>query len=1072
MEKRIENKKIAPALRKVLSLLLSLVMLFSITAGIDLSAYAETVVSGFCGDNLEWSIDENGVLFIDGVGNMDDFGGYNSSNSPLWYDSKDLIEEVVIGSGVTSIGNYAFKDCENIARITIPNTVTRIGGDIFINFVDANSGYNLEVAVFYNDTIENWRHISIDNDEYSDMAAFTRFCTIHCVDGDIIAGVFNDNVEFEYQILKDGTAEITAYIGSETDISIPSKIDGYTVTSIGNNAFYECWSLKKVIIPDGVTSIGQRAFYKCSCLTSIDIPDSVSSIGSSAFYSCESLTNIRIPDGVTMINSGTFYNCESLTNIIIPDSVTSIGYNAFKFCEKLNSIKLSDNVISIDDDAFGYCKSLTSITIPDSVTSIGQWTFSYCYSLIDISIPNGVLFIDDSTFFNCESLKSITITNSIKRINSSAFGLCDSLSDVYYDGTIDEWNDISLGDNNERLTQSTIYCSDSIINCNHRYSIIEVIKQETCTEDGKTKFTCEFCGKIEYETYLAEGHSYDDGIITKPVTCTSNGIKTYTCTVCKATRTETIHTGGHKTVRDKAVAATCTTAGKTEGLHCSVCNTVITAQKTVPATGHSFEELELEPPTATTKGIKTYLCSKCDEIKTEIIPALGLKTPTLKAAVNANGSFTLSWNKVSEAENYELYIKNADGSYKLMKTATDASTKFIIATAAYGKAYSYKIRAIAGNVKSDFSNVVNVTNNKKLQTPTMKATVNANGTFKLSWNAVSGATAYELYIKQSDGSYKLMKTTTATSFTTAFATYGKQFSYTMRAVTSKNKSAASAYSSAVNATNNKKLQTPTMKATVNANGTFKLSWNAVSGATAYELYIKQADGSYKLMKTTTATSFTTAFATYGKQFSYKMRAVTSKNKSAASAYSSVVNAKNTKKLQTPTLKVTVNTNGTFKLSWNKVTGAEKYELYIKQANGSYKLMKTTTSTSFTTAFATYGKQFSYKMRAVKGNTKSAYSSVVNAKNTKKLQTPSLKVAVNKNGSFKLSWGKVTGATSYQIYMKQSNGTYKLIKTTSSTSFTTAVASKGKTYSYKVRAVTSKNKNATSNYSKVVSAKRK
>ncbi len=85
--------------------------------------------------------------------------------------------------------------------------------------------------------------------------------------------------------------------------------------------------------------------------------------------------------------------------------------------------------------------------------------------------------------------------------------------------------------------------------------------------------------------------------------------------MCKATRTETIHTGGHKTVRDKAVAATCTTAGKTEGLHCSVCNTVITAQKTVPATGHSFEELELEPPTATTKGIKTYLCSKCDEIK-------------------------------------------------------------------------------------------------------------------------------------------------------------------------------------------------------------------------------------------------------------------------------------------------------------------------------------------------------------------------------------------------------------------------------------------------------------------------
>ncbi len=367
--------------------------------------------------------------------------------------------------------------------------------------------------------------------------------------------------------------------------------------------------------------------------------------------------------------------------------------------------------------------------------------------------------------------------------------------------------------------------------------------------------------------------------------------------------------------------------------------------------------------------------------------------------------------------------------------------------------------------------IIPVYKDMQLAAPTLKVSVNANGTFTLSWNKVSGASKYDLYIKQSDGSYKVMKTTTATSFTTAFATYGKQYAYKMKAVGS----STSDFSNTVNATNNKKLQTPTMKATVNANGTFKLSWSAVAGATAYELYIKQADGSYKLMKTTTSTSFTTAFATYGKQFSYKMRAVTSKNKSAASAYSSVVNAKNTKKLQTPALKVTVNSNGTFKLSWNKVTGAEKYELYIKQANGSYKLMKTTTATSFTTAFATYGKQYSYKMRAVTSKNKSAasaYSSVVNAKNTKKLQTPALKVAVNKNGSFKLSWGKVTGAEKYELYIKQANGSYKLMKTTTATSFTTAVASKGKTYSYKIRAVTSKNKNAASNYSNVVSAKRK
>ena len=268
------------------------------------------------------------------------------------------------------------------------------------------------------------------------------------------------------------------------------------------------------------------------------------------------------------------------------------------------------------------------------------------------------------------------------------------------------------------------------------------------------------------------------------------------------------------------------------------------------------------------------------------------------------------------------------------------------------------------------------------------------------------------------------------------------------------------------------LKAPTLKATVNTNGSFKLSWNKVDGATRYGIYMLQDNGTYKWIKSTAETSWSTGVAQYGKKYTYKVFAVDDKT-SMKSPYSKAVSATNNKKLQSTTAKVTVNSNGSFKISWNKVAGATKYGIYMKQTNGSYKWIKTVTGTSWTTGTAQYNKQYSYKV-LVANNNKSAqtFSNVVNAKNTKKLQTPSLKVAVNKNGSFKLSWGKVTGATSYQIYMKQSNGTYKLIKTTSSTSFTTAVAAKGKTYSYKVRAVTSKNKNATSNYSKVVSAKRK
>ncbi|MGN0551439.1 MAG: leucine-rich repeat domain-containing protein, partial [Acutalibacteraceae bacterium] len=154
--------------------------------------------------------------------------------------------------------------------------------------------------------------------------------------------------DYEYDLSYDGTASIIRYTGSASTLTIPSTIDGVTVTGIGARVFRGRKSLTSVTIPDSVTSIGQEAFAFCTSLKSITIPDSVTIIGDSAFYSCESLTSITIPDSVTTIGDGAFEDCTSLASITIPDSVTTIG-----------------------EDTFRYCTSLKSITIPDSVTSIG-----------------------------------------------------------------------------------------------------------------------------------------------------------------------------------------------------------------------------------------------------------------------------------------------------------------------------------------------------------------------------------------------------------------------------------------------------------------------------------------------------------------------------------------------------------------------------------------------------------------------------------------------------------------------------------------------------------------------------
>ena len=244
----------------------------------------------------------------------------------------------------------------------------------------------------------------------------------------------------------DKTAEVTykgdSYYSKEYSgsITIPATIGhngvGYSVTSIGEYAFYGCTSLTAINITEGVTSIGRNAFCDCSSLAAINILEGsqLTSIGDGAFYYCRSLTTINIPEGsqLTSIGNEAFRGCSSLTAITLPEGVTSIRESAFNGCSRLTAITLPEGVTSIGERAFYGCSGLAAITIPEGVTSIGIRAFMYCSSLTAINIPEDsqLTSIGNNAFDGCTSLTAINIPEGVTSIEYAAFKNCTNLTSI------------------------------------------------------------------------------------------------------------------------------------------------------------------------------------------------------------------------------------------------------------------------------------------------------------------------------------------------------------------------------------------------------------------------------------------------------------------------------------------------------------------------------------------------------------------------------------------------------------------------------------------------------------------
>jgi hypothetical protein len=292
--------------------------------------------------------------------------------------------------------------------------------------------------------------------------------------------------QFSYST-NNGTITINGYTGSGGALTIPVRINGLPVTSIGTSAFIDLTSLTSVTMPDSVTSIGESAFAYCVELTGVYFtgnaptadatvftgdnnatiyyapgttgwsntfagrPAMMESTGEAQFTTTTNAGKITItgysgPNAVIIpstinglpvasIGASAFINLTSLTGVSIPSGVTSIGDSAFAYCVDLTNVTIPDSVSKLGVSVF-FASGLTSVTIPESVTSIPGDAFEYCTNLANVTIPGSVTNIGTNAFGYCGGLSNITIPDSVRSILDSAFEYCDGLTNVTIPGSL------------------------------------------------------------------------------------------------------------------------------------------------------------------------------------------------------------------------------------------------------------------------------------------------------------------------------------------------------------------------------------------------------------------------------------------------------------------------------------------------------------------------------------------------------------------------------------------------------------------------------------------------------------
>ena len=926
----------------------------------------DLISSGTCGDNssgnnTQWKLTKAGTLIIT-VGTGCTEGGiadFAYGKAPWYQDIYDSgIRCLIIGSGIKTIGSYAFADCTDLAEIIVPDGVISIGDGAF----QQNSGAKRVVLP-------------------------------------------PSTVYIGHGALRDCSAL--------TSVSLPDSMSNRLFLDM----FEGCTNLKSVDIPDGITDIYEGDLASCPNWTDIyydnwgrvwnrvvsnvrdSIPDRMNVHFKDNIYdsgSCgENVTWTLTADG-TLTISGT-------------GAMTDYTYDSrspwYSCRTYIKRVVMQQGVTSIGDHAFWDCSGLTSVTIPDGVTSIGGDAFSGCAALTSVEIPNGVTAIGGSTFSNCIRLAKVTIPKSVTSIGKNAFYYCESIADVYYDGTEEDWAKISISEGNEDLLAAALHCkptpltAPSVTGGNDSQGrptlkwdkVAGAAKYEvyrSYSQNGNySKYSTQTSTGYTNSSYLTSGSTYYYKVRALDANGTAGPWSDVVAVTCRLGLTAPSVTGGNDaqgrpTLKWDKVAG----AAKYEVYRARSLNGDYIKYSTV--TGTSYTNISyIENGNTYYYKVRALKSDGTAGAWSSIVSVTyraastgTLSAPSVTGGNDSQGRPTLKWDKVAGAAKYEVYrARSRSGEYIKYSTVTGTSYTNI-SYIENGNTYYYKVRALGSDgTAGAWSSIVSVTYKQTLPTPTVTGGNDSQGRPTLKWNAVTGAAKYEVYRARSkSGDYIKYSTVTGTSYTnTSYIENGNTYYYKVRALDANG--TAGAWSSVVSVTYKQTLPAPTVTGGNDAQGRPTLKWNAVTGAAKYEVYrARSKSGDYIKYSTVTGTSYTnTSYIENGNTYYYKVRAL--KSDGTAGAWSGIVSVTYKQTLSAPAVTGGNDAQGRPTLTWNAVSGAAKYEVYrARSKDGDYIKYSTVTGTSYTnTSYIEDGNTYYYKVRALDASgTAGAWSSIV------------------------------------------------------------------------------------------------